>query len=160
MRSGRAIARPFGISSATIICTTVTSPNATAIDTPRTAPLAHERLEHRLEQMADRRFGEEADDQRRHRDAELGPASWNDESTQERADQLGSAAAGLGIVVDTTAIDRDQAELRRDEHTVGDDQQAYGEKAERCVDRGLRGWGTSAGVRTAGSVSPPLCSVR
>ncbi len=61
----------------------------------------------------------------------------------------------LFVVVYPAAIDRDQAELRRDEHTIGDDQQAYGKEAERGVDRGLPDWGTRAGVRTAGSVSPP-----
>ena len=105
--------------------------------------------------MPDGRPGEQAHDQGRDRDAELRAGELERESPQKRADELGPTTTGLGVVVDPAAVDRDQAELRRDEHTIGDDQQAYGKEAERGVDRGLPGWGTRAGVRTAGSVSPP-----
>jgi len=45
-----------------------------------------------------------------------------------------TAAAALGVDLDSSAVDGDERELDRDEEPSGEDQQEYGDEADRGVD--------------------------
>ena len=49
----------------------------------------------------------------------------------------GAAAARLRVELDPIAVDGDQRELDRDEEPGGEDEQEYGDEADRGVDGGI-----------------------
>jgi molybdopterin-binding protein len=74
-------------------------------------------------QAGERRFGQEADEQGRHGDAELRAGQLRRQGPQPGQHAGGPAFARLGALLDRSALDRDEAELGGDEQAAGQREQ-------------------------------------
>ena len=95
-------------------------------------------------------LGDEADHQRGDRDPELGAGEVEGQAPQRGRGGAGAAAARLRVELDPIAVDGDERELDRDEEPGGEDEQEYGDEADRGVDGGI----DSRAVRVGGSRAP------
>ena len=142
------MASDFGTSSPTTIDTSVASTRATTIDT--VCVLSSDTKRPTSGSIASRHggLGDEADDQRGDRDAELRAREVERQAAQRRAGGAGPAAAGGRVGVDPRPVDGDERELDRDEEPGGEDEQECGQEAEGGLD-GVRPWTLGAsGQRT------------
>ena len=133
--SGRAMARPFGISSPTTICTTVARTRAMRERDAPDGALADDRLEQRVDQGSPRpaRPGGRGRSEVT-RDAELRTREVERQVPQERARHPCPTAALLDDASTSNAVDGDERELGRDEEPVEQDEQYDGEQSERSAD--------------------------
>jgi hypothetical protein len=86
-----------------------------------------------LEDARNRWFGDEAEDERRDRDAELRRREVERQPSQREPGRAGPPVARRGERVDPVAIDGDERELGGDEERRGEDEGSDGAEAERGV---------------------------
>ena len=118
--SGRAMAMFLGTISPKIIVTTVPrarpSVSASGVTAPSGRPAEAERA---VDELGDRRLGEEADRQVGDGDADLGPGELGRQRAQRELDAAGALVAVGGGAVDARPVDGDEGELGGDEEAAG-----------------------------------------
>ena len=135
--SGAEMPRNCGSSSPKTIENRVAITRATTAATDSSVePVEPGGLQRRLEQHPERRGGEEAEDERRQRDADLGCGELRREPSQRPQDDLGAGVPGVHGLLHGRPVERDQRELGghedggtdRQPHT-GQHQQPFGHSA-------------------------------
>ena len=118
--SGRAMAMFLGTISPKIIVTTVPRARPSAERERRDDALGHAgRGQRAVDEVGDRRLGQETDGQVGHGDADLGAGELGRQRAQRELDAAGALVTRGGGALDAGPVDGDEGELGGDEQAAG-----------------------------------------
>ena len=124
---GRAMARFLGTSSPKIMVSAGAEGQGEATASGCTAPSGTPSASSgAVDQLGDRRLGQEADGQVGDGDPDLGAGELGGQRAQRRLDARGAGVTGGGGLVDLRPVDGDEGELRGDEDAARRDEEQRG----------------------------------